>query len=172
MGRTDFGAMNCSIARTLDAVGERWSLLVLREAFFGTRRFEDFQRTLGIARNVLTDRLDRLVEVGIMRKVRYQERPERFEYRLTEKGIALNDVVLAIKAWGDRWTDSAGQLPTLVRHNDCGHTFEAIPVCSECGGRVHARNIRAEPGPGADDEDIAGWERRVALAAARRRQAD
>ncbi|HVL88909.1 MAG TPA: helix-turn-helix domain-containing protein [Actinomycetota bacterium] len=168
MGRTDFGAMNCSIARTLDVVGERWALLVLRESFFGTRRFEDFLQRLGIARNVLSDRLDRLVQAGIMRKERYQDRPERFEYRLTEKGIALNDVVLAIKAWGDRWTDSAGNPPTVVRHLDCGQTFEAVPVCSECGGRVHARNVRAEPGPGATADDVAGWEERLEAAAARR----
>lgn len=166
-GRTDFGAMNCSIARTLDAVGERWSLLVLREAFFGTRRFEDFQRNLGIARNVLTERLERLVEHGILRRARYQDRPERFEYRLTDKGIALNDVVLAIKTWGDHWTDSAGAPPLAVRHRDCGQTFETVPVCSECGGRVDARNVRAEPGPGATADDLAGWQRRRDTADAR-----
>lgn len=168
MGRTDFGAMNCSIARTLDAVGERWALLVLREAFFGTRRFEDFQQRLGIARNVLADRLDRLVQAGIMRRERYQERPDRYEYRLTEKGIDLNDVVLAIKAWGDRWTESAGNRPLEVRHHDCGQVFDAVPVCSECGGRVHARNVRAEPGPGATEEDVALWQQRLQGVSARR----
>lgn len=163
--------MHCSIARTLEVIGERWALLVLREAFFGTRRFEDFQRYLGIARNVLADRLDALVEHGVLRRVRYQERPERYEYRLTEKGIELNDVVMTLKKWGDRWTASADDIPTLARHADCGDVFEASVMCSACGGPVHARNMSVEPGPGLKGEDLEAWHRRQAARAERRAKA-
>src|SRR3954463_8086860 len=101
LGRSYEGQV-CSVARTLEIVGERWTLLIVRDAFFGVRRFDDFQRSLGIARNVLQGRLERLVEEGILERVRYQERPERFEYRLTEKGLDLWPVVVSLLAWGDR----------------------------------------------------------------------
>src|SRR5262249_52054022 len=95
-------SLNCSIARTLDVVGERWTLLVLRDAFNGVRRFEDFPASLPLARNVLTDRLQTLVEHGILQRRRYQERPPRYEYRLTEKGFELYPVLIALLQWGDR----------------------------------------------------------------------
>ena len=93
---------NCSIARSLEVLGDRWTILVMREAFMRVRRFEDFQRNLGVARNVLTDRLGRLVEEGILERVPYQDRPARFEYRLTEKGIDLWPMMMALLQWGDR----------------------------------------------------------------------
>src|SRR6266511_5373666 len=93
---------NCSIARALELVGERWTLLIIRDAFLGLRRFDQFQRSLGVARNVLTDRLNRLVEEGILRRVPYQERPVRFEYRLTDKGRELWPVMMTLMQWGDR----------------------------------------------------------------------
>lgn len=160
--------MACSIARTLEHVGDRWTLLVLREAFFGTRRFEDFHRNLGIARNILSDRLDVLVGAGILERRRYSERPPRDEYRLTEKGLGLNDVLLALKSWGDRWTAEPGALPALTRHVDCGEVFDAVPVCSCCGEVVHARNVRTEPGPGAADRERRAWEDRRRRAEERR----
>src|SRR5437588_10055882 len=95
--------MRCSVARTLGLVGEWWTLLVLRDSFRGVRRFDDFQRNLGIARNVLADRLATLVEAGILERRRYQERPERFEYRLTDKGRDLYPVIVTLMQWGDRW---------------------------------------------------------------------
>ena len=93
---------NCSIARSLEVLGDRWTILIMRDAFMRVRRFEDFQRNLGVARNVLTDRLGRLVEEGILERVPYQDRPARFEYRLTEKGIDLWPVMIALLRWGDR----------------------------------------------------------------------
>src|SRR3954471_9841647 len=110
----------CSIARSLEIVGERWTLLVLREAFLGTRRFDDFQRSLGIARNVLTERLARLVDEGVLEGRRYQERPERYEYRLTEKGIELWPVMVHLLQWGDHhYPDEAGP-PRVLTHRGCG----------------------------------------------------
>src|SRR3954462_7920189 len=102
MLRNDYSGQNCSIAHTLELVGERWTLLILRDTFLGTRRFDDFQRNLGIARNILQSRLARLVDEGILRRVRYQERPERFEYRLTRKGVDLWPILVALMKWGDR----------------------------------------------------------------------
>jgi len=156
-----FSDMNCTIARTLDVVGERWTLLVLRETFLGTRRFEDFRRRLGIARNILTDRLERLVEVGVLERRLYQERPERFEYRLTTKGLELYDVILMLKKWGDRWEVGGSGLPLLLRHKTCGNVFDAVSVCPHCGEQVDARNVRYELGPGAGPTEIAEYERRM-----------
>src|SRR6266568_3948898 len=102
MLKRDYEGQNCSVARTLEVVGERWTLLIVRDAFLGLRRFEQFQESLGIARNVLTDRLNRLVEEGILERVRYSERPERYEYRLTQKGRELNLALTALRQWGDR----------------------------------------------------------------------
>src|SRR3954447_20694580 len=102
LGR-DYENQNCSVARALELIGERWTLLIIRDAFFGLRRFEQFHASLGIARNVLTDRLARLVEEGIFDRVRYSERPERFEYRLTKQGRDLNVALTALRQWGDEY---------------------------------------------------------------------
>src|SRR5436189_3352462 len=103
MLKRDYEGQNCSIARALEVVGERWTLLIVRDAFLGLRRFEEFQQSLGIARNVLTDRLNRLVEEGILERVRYSERPERYEYRLTAKGRDLQIALAGLRQWGDRY---------------------------------------------------------------------
>lgn len=158
-----FADMNCTVAKTVEVMGERWSLLVLREVFFGTRRFEDFRRRLGIARNILADRLDGLVDQGILERRAYQERPERFEYRLTDKGRELYPVILALKRWGDRWEVGEAGPPLHLRH-DCGAVFDAVPVCPHCGREVHAREVRPEPGPGADDAELEEFRRRAQLA--------
>jgi DNA-binding HxlR family transcriptional regulator len=92
----------CGVAKSLEIIGERWTLLIIRDAFLGLRRFDDFQSSLGIARNVLTERLTRLVEEGLFERVRYSERPERFEYRLTPKGRELNIALTALREWGER----------------------------------------------------------------------
>src|SRR4029077_14239272 len=118
LGRAYEGQV-CSIARSLEVVGERWTLLVLRDAFLGVRRFDDFQRSLGIARNVLTDRLGRLIEEGILERRVYQENPERYEYRWTEKGIELWPSVVMLMKWGDRFMTTKGP-PVIVEHRDCG----------------------------------------------------
>jgi DNA-binding HxlR family transcriptional regulator len=139
----------CSIARSLEVLGERWTLLVLREAFRRTRRFEDFQRNLGIARNVLTDRLGRLVDEGILRREQYQERPARFEYRLTDKGLALWPVMITLMQWGDRFYSDPDGPPVVVHHRDCGGEVTDHLTCTKCGAELGPRDVVAEPGPGA-----------------------
>jgi DNA-binding HxlR family transcriptional regulator len=140
----------CSIARTLEIIGDRWTLLVIRDAFLGVRRFEDFQRSLGAARNVLTDRLGRLVEEGILRRVAYQERPERYEYRLTRKGVELWPMIIAALKWGDRHLPGEGK-PMLVLHRDCGGEIDERLHCSRCGAELGPADVYAEPGPGATE---------------------
>lgn len=137
--------MNCSVARTLEIVGEWWSMLIIREAFFGIRRFDDMQERLGIARNVLAARLHSLVEDGILERRLYQERPERFEYRLTEKGFDLYPVLVAMMRWGDRWTAGAEGPPLALVHQGCGEATIPTLTCSECGEPLSARNVRPQP---------------------------
>ena len=143
MKRTSFAQMDCSVAKTLDLVGEWWTLLVIRDAFLGVTRFERFQKRLGIARNILSERLDTLVEGEILERRRYQTRPERFEYRLTQKGKDLFPVVTALRQWGDKWT-AVGDPPLSLVHLDCGHEAWVVPKCTHCGGEVTTRNVRAE----------------------------
>src|SRR5919109_5207309 len=135
MRRTSFAGMNCSVAGALEIVGEWWTFLVLRDAFLGVRRFEDFQRRLGIARNVLTARLQTLVSHGILERRRYQERPERFEYRLTDKGRDLWPVLMTLLQWGDRYYATEGP-PTIVRHRDCGGEVTRHLTCARCGAEL------------------------------------
>jgi len=122
----------CSVARTLQIIGDRWSFLLIREMFFGVRRFDVFQVNIGIATNILTDRLQRLTEHGIVEKHPYQVRPERFEYRFTPKGHDLYGPMIVMMRWGDKWL-SSGHPPLLLRHVNCQHDFYAQVVCSECG---------------------------------------
>ncbi len=148
LGR-EYSSQNCSIARTLEIVGERWTLLVLRECFAGTRRFDEFQRRLGIARNVLQTRLSGLVEEGILERRPYQERPPRHEYRLTEAGRDLLPVLIALMNWGDRHRAADG-VPALVLHVGCGGTVTAVLACDRCGAEdLELGDITASAGPGA-----------------------
>ena len=137
--------MECSIARALDVVGERWSLLILRDAFYGVRRFDDFQKDLGVARNVLTDRLTKLVEHGVLERRPYEARPPRFEYRLTQKGKALLPVLLAMMQWGDRWATNEDHPPVTLTHTSCGKRTHVVGVCAECGEELAARDLRVDP---------------------------
>jgi DNA-binding HxlR family transcriptional regulator len=150
MKRTSFAGMNCSVARTLEAIGEWWTLLILRDAFLGVRRFEDFQSRLGIARNILTDRLQTLVEHEILERQQYHERPDRFEYRLTEKGLDLHPILFSLLRWGDRWTAGEEGPPLVLEHRSCGHEITPILVCPACREEVNARTMRVHPGPGAE----------------------
>ena len=138
----------CSIARALELVGDRWTMLVIREAFLGTRRFDDYQGKLGCARNVLTDRLNRLVEVGILAKEPYQEHPPRHEYRLTRRGVELWPAMMSLKTWGDRYLAPDGP-PVLIRHRDCGGELDERLHCSRCGAELGPADVLAEAGPGA-----------------------
>jgi DNA-binding HxlR family transcriptional regulator len=145
----DYKDQNCSIARALELVGERWTLLVLRDIFLGVRRFDALQRDLGVARNVLTTRLERLVEQGILEKTIYAERPPRHEYRLTEKGLDFWPVIVELLRWGDRHAAPAAGPPVILRHRDCGGTLGEARICTSCGKLLARSDIRAEAGPGA-----------------------
>jgi DNA-binding HxlR family transcriptional regulator len=149
MERTSFAEMHCSIARTLEMVGEWWTLLIIRDAFLGLSRFEEFQASLGIARNVLTRRLSTLVQAGILERRRYQEHPERFEYHLTEAGRELFPVIVALLQWGDRWTAGEAGPPLLLVHEPCGEAGGATLTCSHCGEPITLDTIHPELGPGA-----------------------
>jgi DNA-binding HxlR family transcriptional regulator len=149
MRRTSLADFHCSVARTADVIGEWWTPLIVRDAFYGRRRFEDFQRSLGLARNVLAARLDRLVESGIMERQRYQEHPPRDEYVLTEKGRDLFPVIAAMLAWGDRWTAGEAGPPLLLVHETCGKPGTLRATCDQCGEPLSLANIQAVPGPGA-----------------------
>jgi DNA-binding HxlR family transcriptional regulator len=148
MRRTSLADFHCSVARTIDVIGEWWTPLIVRDAFFGLRRFEEFQRSLGLARNILAARLDRLVEAGIMERERYQQHPPRDEYVLTEKGRDLFPVIAALMAWGDRWTDDGAGPPLLLMH-ECGHAATLQATCDQCGEPMSLTNIQPVPGPGA-----------------------
>ena len=145
-----YEGQTCSVARTLEVVGDRWTMLVLRDAFLGLRRFDDLQRDLGIARNVLSDRLGRLVEDGILERRRYQERPERFEYRLTERGIELWPAVVALMHWGDKHLAGEAGPPLVLAHKGCGGRVNDRRICETCGAELNARDVKPVPGPGAD----------------------
>jgi DNA-binding HxlR family transcriptional regulator len=142
-----YEGQNCSVARALEVIGERWTILLVRDAFLGVRRFEDFQRDLGLSRGVLTDRLNRLLEAGIFERRLYQERHERYEYRLTEKGRDLWPVTVALLRWGDRYYAEQGP-PRVVLHRDCGGEVTERLTCAKCGAELTARDVEARPGPG------------------------
>lgn len=150
MRKASFADMNCSIAQALEIVGEWWTLLILRDSFLGVRRFEDFVARLGIARNVLTSRLDKLVEAGILERRPYDEARARYDYVLTDKGRALWPVMTALREWGDHWLLGEGNEPVLLEHRTCGKHTTVVPTCSECGEPLEVREVRAVPGPGAD----------------------
>ncbi len=148
MPRTSFASWPCSIARTVDLMGDAWNALVLREILYGAIRFEPIQKNLGIGRNVLTDRLQRLVREEVLERRKYQEHPERFEYLLTEKGRDFSRILLAMIEWGDRWLDGGRGAPIHLRHRGCGRLTHAEVVCAECGKPLEADDVRAELGPG------------------------
>jgi DNA-binding HxlR family transcriptional regulator len=137
----------CSVARALEIVGERWTLLIVRDALRGMRRFEEFRESLGLARNVLSDRLAKLVEHGILQRVEYSERPARSEYHLTPRGRELRTVVLSLMQWGDRNVPGPLGPPRVARHAGCGGEVGMLPVCAE-HGVVAADEIEILPGPG------------------------
>lgn len=148
MQRTQHGDMACSIARTLDVIGEPWSPLVLRDVWAGVNRFDQIQADLGISRKVLTERLNHLVEHGILERKPYDARP-RFEYRLTEKGADLVEMLMVMVRWGDRWLAGEAGPPVLYRHHACGQVGHVEPRCSACGQPMRADDIDLLPGPGA-----------------------
>ncbi|MFE9783805.1 winged helix-turn-helix transcriptional regulator [Nocardia salmonicida] len=148
MAKADLADIACSIARTVGIVGERWTPLILRDLFLGITRFEDLRRDLGIASNVLTDRLRTLRDHGIVETRVYQENPTRTEYVLTDRGRDLYPVLTMLLAWGDRWLAGDDGPPLSVVHRDCGRVTEGVVVCRECGAPLDSDNVTWHPGPG------------------------
>jgi DNA-binding HxlR family transcriptional regulator len=147
MLKRDYEGQNCSVARALEIVGERWTLLIVRDVFLGLRRFEQLQQSLGIARNVLSDRLNRLVEEGILERVSYSERPVRHEYRLTQKGHDLNLALTALRQWGDTYLSE--RPPRLLRRKSDRKPVIAALVPAGAGISLRADEVESVPGPGA-----------------------
>ena len=142
---SDPAARPCSIQRSLDILGDRWTILIMRDAFRGVRRFDDFRTDLDIARPVLTDRLKRLVEAGVLERRLYCERPPRFEYRLTRMGAALSPALVALMRWGDQWLSDDGP-PTVLVHEACGHPLDQAFVCWHCDVTFTQSGIASRPG--------------------------
>ena len=147
--RASFAKFHCSIARAIEHIEPTWTPLILRDFFFGLRRFEELGKDLGLASNMLADRLDALVERGILERITYHERPARYEYRPTRKGAELFPVLLGFMTWGDAWTSEPDGPPVQLRHMLCGRAMHAQVVCRACGESVTLENVTAHAGPGA-----------------------
>ena len=154
LGRT-YDTQVCSVAGSLELIGERWTLLIVRDAFMGARRFEEYQRRTGMARNILATRLTRLVDEGILRRVPYQEHPVRYEYRLTEKGIDLWPVIVSLLQWGDKHI-YPGRAPILLTHKQCGGVVSDHRICETCGAKLGPRDVEVQAGVGGGMVTAAG----------------
>lgn len=148
LGR-DYADQTCSISRSLEVVGERWTLLVLRDVLLGRHRFDELVESLGVTRTVLTQRLRHLVAEGVLERSAYQQRPERFAYHLTAKGRALTPAIAHLLWWGDTYYPEPAGPPRLLRHGGCGGPVEGRFTCGDCGAELRAGEIVTEPGPGA-----------------------
>lgn len=138
----EIGEQPCPIARTLSVIGDRWTFLIIRNAFMGIRRFDDFQQNLGVTRHVLSERLKRLVEHGVLVKAPYQDRQQRFEYCLTEKGQALYPVLLTMANWSDQWMKIDSVTMVHFVHRTCHHVLKPVLVCADCGELLDAQQIK------------------------------
>jgi DNA-binding HxlR family transcriptional regulator len=156
---SDIGEVTCSVARALGAIGDPWTLLILRELFLGQRRFEEFQAQTGMAPYLLSRRLAKLAAQDIVTRVPYRQRPVRYEYRLTEKGRDLHAVVVALAGWGDRWESGPEGPPLTLIHKTCGQETHPVLACSACGGPVGAHDLRARIGPDMQAERGANRDR-------------
>jgi DNA-binding HxlR family transcriptional regulator len=141
----------CSLARTVGVIGDRWTLVILRDCFLRVRQFEEFQTRLGVSRAILADRLDKLVTNFVLTKVAYQERPTRYEYRLTPKGLALYPIIMSMVHWGDTYLTNKKGRPVLHRHRTCQQIFDPVMTCSQCGEIVDPHEVEVLVGPGAMD---------------------
>lgn len=146
LGR-DYTDQICSISRSLEVVGERWTLLVLRDVMLGRHRFDELVDSLGVTRTVLTQRLRHLTDEGVLERTAYQQRPERFAYHLTDKGRALTPVIAHLLWWGDTYYPEPGGPPRVLLHRDCGGPVQPHFACGECGAELHAADITTAPGP-------------------------
>ena len=136
------GTLTCPIAQSLSVVGDRWTLLILRDAFLGARRFDHLQTSLRCSPHVLSTRLAKLVRHGVLERRPYQRKPTRYEYRLTEKGLDLYPVIIGLRGWGDRWFGDGHDTPVRLFHKRCGHETTPALTCSACGERLDARAVR------------------------------
>jgi DNA-binding HxlR family transcriptional regulator len=155
--RKSFADMHCSVAQCLEVIGEWWSMLIVRDAFLGIRRFDQFQERLGISRNILNQRLSFLVDAGVLEKVKYSEHPPRYEYRLTIKGRDLWPVLTAMRQWGDTYAAPDGP-PLWIVHAACGKVSNAVMTCSSCGKALSPTDVRAVRGPGDLDHLVTSTE--------------
>lgn len=137
------GDLACPVARSLSVIGDRWTILILRDAFLGVRRFDDFAASLGCSPHLLSTRLAKLVDEGVLERSPYRTRPVRHEYHLTEKGRDLYPVLAALLGWGNRWLAGEGEPTISLRHTSCGHETTPTLTCSECGDPLHATSVRA-----------------------------
>ncbi|MEX2105269.1 MAG: helix-turn-helix domain-containing protein [Solirubrobacterales bacterium] len=146
----DYPGQVCSIAKSLAVIGERWSLLIVRDILNGNRRFGEMQASLGVARNVLSARLQRLIDEDILERRAYQQSPPRYEYFLTEKGLDLWPALIALMNWGDRYSAGPEGPPRLIVHKQCGGEVSDRGICKRCGEVLHARDATQVPGPGLE----------------------
>lgn len=167
MTRNKLDSLNCSIANALDLIGEWWTILILREAFFGTRRFEDFQQHLGIARNILTARLRKLCDSGVLERVPIKAGAKRHEYKLTQMGRDLQPTLVALTQWGDRWLHLTDGAPVRFVERATGEEIADVSVQTKDGRKLESREMAMLPGPGATEETIErlrmmrlAWEKR------------
>ena len=152
MRRKRFDSMNCGVAQALEALGDWWTLLIVRDAFLGARRFGEFERSLGIAKNILSARLQHLVDHGVFEKIDVGNAGERFEYQLTDKGEALLTVLTALREWSDEWVFGRGREPLVMRDRKTGKRVPRLRVTDADGAALTIRDLRAVPGPGASAE--------------------
>ena len=172
MERTSFADMRCSLARSLEMIGDWWSPLIVRDLSLGITRFDELIEDLGISRNLLTRRLKALTVNGIVERTAYQEHPVRYEYRLSEAGRDLVPTILALTEWGDRWASPKEGRPMLFVHTRCGHQFHPQVTCSECGQPLDVHDLIALPGPGGAARRGTKVVARKLLAAGRERLAE
>ena len=153
----DYTSQNCALARALELVGERWTMLILRDAFYGVRRYNDFHSHVGAPRAVLAERLQALTEAGVLEKRQYQDAPARYEYVLTEAGERLWPAVHTLARWGDEYIPNDDGVRRIFLHADCGERLDAVGNCPACGVPVPPGDVEMRPGPGSDrDADGVG----------------
>ncbi len=162
--------MTCSVARTLSVIGDRWTLLIIRDVLLGIRRFDAIQQDLQVTPHRLSDRLSKLVHDGVLKRVVYEKHPRRFEYQLTEKGFDLYPLIATMTEWGDRWMAGSAGVPMELVHQPCGHTIKPKLICPSCKLKIDAREMSARPGPAlrgrAMPGDTASRRRKIARTAA------